>query len=131
MTKKKVIRNFYPENGHFSLNWAAKKFVGPPNSAPGLRPRQYTIRNDPLKLKVDTKQWKHRMLLLNTCNADEYFRTLHRRRIVANIGGETKIWGKASILGVGVTSLSDFEVGRVAWVEVAGVVKYYYIVQCT
>jgi len=30
MTKKKVIRNFYPGNGNFSWNWAAKKFFGPP-----------------------------------------------------------------------------------------------------
>ena len=31
---------------------------------------QYTIRNDPLKLRIDTK---HRLLMLNTCNVDEYF----------------------------------------------------------
>ena len=30
MTKKKVIRNFYSENGHFSWNWAAKNFFGSP-----------------------------------------------------------------------------------------------------
>ena len=27
---KKVIRNFYPENGNFSWNWAAKNFFSPP-----------------------------------------------------------------------------------------------------
>src|SRR6218665_278248 len=43
MTKKKVNRNFYPENGNFSSNWAAKNFFGPPQirrqvSAHGPRP---------------------------------------------------------------------------------------------
>jgi len=37
------------------------------NLSPGP---QYTIRNDPLKLKVDAK---HRLLMLNTSNVDEYF----------------------------------------------------------
>src|SRR6218665_1844495 len=45
MTKKKVIRNFGRENGHFFREkssfqkfWSAKIFsVPPPNSAPGLR----------------------------------------------------------------------------------------------
>jgi len=42
----------------------------------------------------------------------------HRRRLVINIGGQTKIWGKASILG-GIAS-PEFWGGRVAGVRVAG-----------
>ena len=46
----------------------------PPQSGPGgsinrSAGPEYAIRNDPLKLKVDTK---HRLLMLNTCNVDEY-----------------------------------------------------------
>src|SRR6218665_3960536 len=45
------------------LKWSGRSI----NRSPGP---QYAIRNDPLKLKVDTKHW---LLMLNACNVNEYF----------------------------------------------------------
>ena len=49
-----------------------KVIRGSINLSPGP---QYAIRNDPTKLKANTK---HRLLMLNACNSDEYFHNTPR-----------------------------------------------------